>query len=91
MKTFRRFVGHQLCPRCKEKKLKMTLWGKIRKDGSYPRATLTIAPDSNPACMWDGEEYSLTDEQAKKIIAAAELRDSLAARSVETNQPSLFG
>ena len=90
MKTFRRFVGHQLCPRCKEKKLKMTIWGKIRKDGTYVRAFLTVAPDSNPACMWEGEEYSLTDEQAKKLISVAELRGSLVTRSVETNQQSLF-
>jgi NMD protein affecting ribosome stability and mRNA decay len=89
MKSFRRFLGHQICPRCKEKQLKMTLWGHLKKDGEILRATLTIQRDTNPACMWGPEEYSLTSDQAKRLIAAVEIKEAREARKGELNQPSL--
>lgn len=92
-KFYRRYVGDQLCPRCQSKRLPMAITYKIRKDGRISLATLKVGNDSNPACMWDGEECSLTSEQAKKLIDAADLKEQRAKRekeSVETNQPLLF-
>jgi hypothetical protein len=76
MKLFRRFVGYQLCPRCKEKKLSMRITCYLLSGGGIKSAVLKIQADSNPACMWEGEEYSLTSEQAKRVIQVAEMRDS---------------
>lgn len=68
----------------------MVISGKLRKDGSITQATLTVGNDSNPACLYDGEKYSITSDQARKLISAAELKEALAVQSVENNQPSLF-
>jgi hypothetical protein len=92
MKIFRRFVGYQRCPNCKEKKLSMRITCYKLMDGSIKAATLKVQPDTNPACGFPGEEYSLPPEQAKRVIEAADLREmnlSLAEKA-ETNHPPLF-
>lgn len=79
MKPFRRFIGQQLCPRCKSKQLAVVLDGKVRKNGRLSSLTLRVERDTNPACMFDGEIHSLNSEQAQRIIEAAEAKKRLKA------------
>ena len=79
MTKYKRLVGYQLCPRCKEKKLPIVISGLLKRDGKLKYARLKVHADSNPACMWEGEENIINTEQAFRLIEVSEAKKAEAA------------